>query len=182
MATWALTAQLTTGTLTVNATDRVWWNGTNYGDNVVVGAYQDSTHISDSSDVHRCTTNHVNNTKFLTSSTVSLNGAGSANVNTITSGQAGLKFNFSDAASVATSNGKFFAYDGAADANPMSGVTFQAFEVGDSSWTAANGSGAALTLDNQAAATSHDFYVATSVTPTSTGAKTGRVKISLTYV
>jgi hypothetical protein len=112
-----------------------------------------------------------------------LNGAAASNVTALANANAGLRFNFSDAASVATSNGKFYAYDGATDATPMQGVTFKAFEIANgSSWTTANGSGAALNLANQAAATSHDFYIATSISPTSTGAKTGRIKISLTYV
>lgn len=182
MATWTVTAQLTTGTLAVGATDRVWLNGTNWGDNVTVGSYQDSTHISNSSDAHQCTSNHVHNTKYLTSSTVSLDGAGSANVNTITTGQCPLKFNFSDASAVATSATTFYAYDGTTDATAMVGVTFQAFEQGDSAWVAANGSGAALSLNDQSAATSHDFYVAVAASPTSTGAKTGKIKMTLTYV
>lgn len=186
MATWTLTAQLTTGTLAVGSTDRIWWNGTNFGDNVVVGSYQDSTHISNSSDVHQCTTNHVNNTKWLAdsgASSVSLNGAAASDVTALTTANAGLRFNFSDAASVATSNGKFYAYDGTTDATAMVGVTFKALEAGVSSaWVTANGSGAALTLADDAAATSHDYYIATSISPTSTGAKTGKVKISLTYV
>lgn len=182
MATWTITAQLTTGTLTVGATDRIWLNGSNFGDSVTVGSYQDSTHISDNADAHQCTSNHVHNTKYLTGTTVSVDGGGSANLNTVTTGNCPLKINFSDASSVATSNGLFYAYDGTTDATPMSGVTFQAFEQGDSSWTAANGSGAAVSLTDQSAATSHDFYVGLSVSPSSTGAKTGKVKASLTYV
>lgn len=186
MATWTVTAQLTTGTQTVDPTDRIWWNGTNFGDNVVVGAYQDSTHISSSGDVHECTTNHVNNTKWLAdsgASSVSLNGAAASNITALTTANAGLKFNFSDPASIATSNGKFYAYNGTVDATAMAGVTFKAYEIGNgSTWISANGSGAALTLANQAAATSHDFFIATSISPSSTGAKTGAVKISLTYV
>ena len=183
MATWTLTAQLTTGTLTVGATDRIWWNGTLFGDNVVVSSYQDSTHISNSSDTHQCTTNHVHNTKYLTSTTMSLDGAGSANLSTLTTGNSGLKFNFADGASVATSGGKFYAYDGTTDATAMAGVTFQAGEGGTTStWVAANGLGAALSLANQGASTSHDFFIATSVSPSSTGAKTGKIKITLTYV
>lgn len=187
MASWALNAQLTNSTdLLVNTTDRIWWNGINFGDNIVVGSYQDSTHITNSSDVHQCTTNHVNNTKWLAdsgASSVNLNGAGPSNVTALTTGNAGLRFTFSDAASVATSNGKFFAYDGTTDATPMAGVTFKALEAGVSSaWVTANGSGAALNLQDDTAATSHDFFIATSVSPTSTGAKTGKVKISLTYV
>jgi hypothetical protein len=186
MATWTLTAQLTTGTLAVAGTDRIWYTGAAFTDNVVVGSYQDSTHISNSSDVHQCSTNHVNNTKWLAdtgASSVSLNGAAASNITALTTANAGLKFNFADGASVATSNGKFYAYDGTTDATAMVGVTFKAYQISNgSSWTGANGSGSALTLADQAAATSHDFFLASSVSPTSTGAKTGRVKISLTYV
>lgn len=182
MATWDLTAQLTTGTLSVDTDDKIWWSGASYGTNVIVGSYQDSTHISDSTDAHLCTTNHVNNTKYLTGSTASINGAGSSAL-PIPTGSCGLKFNFSDAASVATSGASFYAYNGTTDTTAMAGVTFQAAQGGvSSSWVAANGSGSALTLANQSASTTHDFYIATSVSPTSTGQKTGSVKITLTYV
>jgi hypothetical protein len=182
MATFTVTAQLTTGTLTVGATDRVWFNAAAFGDNVAVSSYQDSTHISNSSDVHQCSSNHVHNTKYVASGTMSLDGAGTANLSTLTTGNAPLKINFSDASSVATSVGKFYAYDGTTDATAMVGVAVQAAEAGTSSaWVAANGSGAALSLADQGAATSHDFYIAISVSPTSAGAKTGKFKLSLTY-
>ena len=187
---WTLTAQLTTGTLTVGATDRVWWTSSTAGisgSNVVVGSYQDATHISNSSDTHLCTTNHVHNTKYLTSTTMSLDGAGSAALSTLTTANTGLKFTFDTSdlggASVVTQSASFYAYDGTTDTNAMSGVTFQAAEGGTTTtWVAANGSGSALSLANQSTATSHNFFIATSVTPTSTGAKTGKVKLVLTYV
>lgn len=114
---------------------------------------------------------------------MSLNGAGSANLSTLTTANSPLKFNFSDGASVATSAGKFYAYDGTTDATPAVGVTVQAAQGGTTStWVAANGSGAALTLADQAAATSHDFFIALSMSPSSTGAKTGKMKMTLTYV
>jgi len=172
--------------LTVGATDRIWFNGTNFGDNVVVGAYQDSTHVSDNADAHiaACTTNsHVKNVKYLTSTTMSLNGAGSANLSTLTTANSPLKINFSDAASVATSAAKFYAYDGTTDATAPVGVTVQAAQGGTTStWVAAGGLGAALSLADQAASTSHDFFLAMSVSPSSTGAKTGKFKVTLTYV
>lgn len=189
MATWTLTAQLVSGTLAVGATDRVWWNGAAFGTNVVVGSYQDTTHITNNSDAHvaACTTgSHVHNTKYIDGTHLSLDGAGSAVLaaGTVpTTAQCGLKFNFSDAASVATSAATFYAYDGTTDATAMAGVTFQAGEGGvTTTWVAANGSGAALGIANQSASTSHDFFVFTSVNPTSTGAKTGKIKIVLTYV
>ncbi len=99
-----------------------------------------------------------------------------------TTAQCPLKVNFSDAASVATSAGKFYAYDGTTDATAMAGVTVQAIEQANTTWVAANGSGAAVNLANQTAATSHDFYLALSLSPSSTGAKTGKFKVALTYV
>lgn len=183
MATWTTTAQLTSGTLSVGASDRIWFNGSTFGTNVTVSSYQDSTHISNSSDTHQCTTNHVNNVKYLTSTTMSLNGAGSTNLSTLTTGQAPIKFNFSDASSVATSAASFYFYDGTTDATAMSGVTVQAAEAAvTSTWVAANGSGSALSIADDTAATSHDYFIAMSVSPTSTGAKTGKCKITLTYV
>lgn len=175
---------MTTGTLTVGATDRVWFNGANFGDNVVVGAYQTSTHISNSSDAHQCTTNHVNNVMYVSSSNCNINGGGSVALSgsVPTTAQCPLKVNFSDAASVATSAGKFYAYDGTTDATGMSGVTVQAIQQSNTSWTAANGLGSAVSLADQSAATSHDFFLALSLSPTSTGAKTGKFKVSLTYV
>lgn len=183
MATFILSAQLTDGTtLSLNPTDRIWLNGGLFGDNINVGAYQDSTHLSDAADIHRCSTVHVRNTKYLTGTTVSLDGASSSAL-PIPASRCALKFNFSDAASVATSNAKFYAYDGVTDVQPVSGVLFQAAEgaVGVN-WITANGSASALALADQAAATSHDFYVALSMSPAATGVKTGKIKLTLTYI
>jgi hypothetical protein len=189
---WTVTAQLTTGTLVVGATDRVWFNGVGgtFGTNVVVGSYQDGTHISNNADAHQCTTNHVNNTKFLTSTTMALNGAASANLSTLLTTQAPLKFTFDTTdlggASVTTSGAKLYAYS-TADGTPVSGVTVQAGEAAvTSTWVSIGTTGAAaagLSLGDQLTATSHNFFAAISITPTSTGAKTTNVlKLSLTYV
>jgi len=182
MATWAAYAQLQNSTtLTIASTDHIWLNGTTYGQNVTVGSYQDSTHVSDSDDVQRDITSPVNNLKYTTSSTVSVNGASATTLSGVVSSSYPLKFVFSHGSSVETTGATFYAYDGVTDTTPISGITFQAAEAGDLTWTAANGSGSALSLDNQGAATSHTFYVAISASPSSTGAKTGSVKITLTY-
>ncbi len=192
MATWTLTGQRTDGTSTVviEPTHRLWFNaGVNLTDNIAVGSYQDGTHGSDGADAHLAgcggTAGHINNVKFLSSTTTSINGAASATLSSTvpSAAQAPFRFNFSDPASISTSNGKFYFYDGTTDSTAMAGVTVQAIEVGIStSWVAANGSGAALALANHAAATSHDFRIATSLSPSSNGAKAGKCKITLTYV
>lgn len=184
---FSLTAQLTTGTRTIDpSANRIWWNGATFGTNIPLSQYQDSTHISDTDDTHVCLTNHVNNTKYLGVSTVSVNGSASSSL-PIDTGSCGLKLTFDTSdlggASVATSGATFYAYDGTNDISPMSGVNFQAAEGGQSThWTNANGSASALPLVDQSAATSHDFYIATSVSPTSIGAKTGKIKFVLTYI
>lgn len=183
MATWTLNSKLTDSTtLTVNSTDHLWLAGTDFSTYIVVGQFNDSTHVSDANDVERCTSVHPHNLKYLSSTTASLDGGASTTVSGIANTNAPFIFNFSDASSVATSSASFYAYDGTTDANPMSGIEFYAAEVGTStSWVAANGSANALSLANQAAATSHDFYIGFSASPTATGAKTGSVKCVLTY-
>lgn len=193
---WTVTAQVTgSPNFTVAATNRIWFNGVGgtFGTNVVVSSYQDGTHVSDNADAHvaACTTGgHLHNTKYLTGTTMSLDGAASANLSTLTTAQAPLKFVFDTTdlggASVATSGAKFYAYS-SSDGTPVSGVTVQAGEAAvTSTWVSIGTTGAAaagLTIADQSTATSHNFFLAVSVTPISTGAKTTNVlKLSLTYV
>lgn len=192
MPTWTIKANgATSGQVTLGATDRLWFNsGTALTDNVTVGSYQDGTHVSDNADAHSasCTSGgHISNVKYLTSSTMSLDGAGSANLNTLTAGDATMEWTFvPDSGSVATSGAKFYAYS-TSDGTPVSGITVQAAEAAvSSSWTSIGTTGLAangLALADNASASSHDFDIAISVSPTSTGAKTTNVlKLSLTYV
>ena len=182
MATFSTVAQLQNGTtLALASTDHIWVNGTTFGLNIVAGNYQDSTHITDVNDVQRDTTASVNNTKWVTSSTVSLNSAAASALSGITTAQAPLVFTFSNGAAVATTAAKFYAYDGITDTTAITGLNFQAAEVTNSSWTAANGLGSALALADQGSATNHNYYVLFSASPTSPGAKTGAVKLTLTY-
>jgi hypothetical protein len=184
MASFSWVAQLTTGTLTIGSTDKVGFYGANFGDAITVNSYQDSTHIENSSGTHQCTTNHVHNTKYLTSTTVSVDGGASQTLGASvpTTAQCPLKINFSDTSSVATSAGKFWADNGSDTATAPTGVTFQAGEQSNTSWTAAAPKSSAVSLANQAAATSHDFYIFCSASPTTVGDKTAfRLGIELTY-
>ena len=184
MATFTWTAQLTTGTLTIGSTDKVGFYGTNFGDAITVNSYQDSTHIENSSGTHLCTTNHVNNTKYLTSTTVSINGGGSQTLGASvpTTAQCPLKINFSHSSAVATSAGKFWADNGSDTGTAPTDVTFQAGEQSDTSWTAGAPKSNAVTLTDQSSATSHDFYIFCSASPTAVGDKTAfRLGIELTY-
>lgn len=179
---WTTQAQLqNTAFLPLSATDHIWLNGNTFGSNINVGSYQDSTHISDASDVQRDTTAAVNNTKYLSASQASVNSGAAQNMSTLTSGNIPFVYQFSSTASVSTTGATLYAYDGITDATPYAGINFYAAELGNSSWTAANGNGSALTLQNQSAGTTHSFYVAISASPSSTGAKTGSIKLTLSY-
>lgn len=183
MASWTLTAQLqNSSTLAVAANNHIWWNGANFGNNVIVGSYQDSTHVADVNDNQLDTVSPVNNTKYVDATHVSING-GASTALPIPTGSCGLLFTFSDPSSVQTSGAKIYAYDGVTDINPIDNITFQAAEGSAStSWVNANGLNGALDLQNQAAATTHNFYVATSLSPQTSGLKSGKIKITLSYV
>lgn len=197
MASWTSTVAQCTDSSTValgsNPTDHVWFNSTtDKNGNIVVNSYQDYIHIYDSGDTtHRCSAAHVHNVKPLTSTTYSLNGGGSVALDAThpATTECPFKFIFSDGNSVQTSAATFYFYNGTTDATGMVDVLPQAIERGNTAWpnfatTGVNGSGAALSLADQATpATTHNFYIAVAVAPTQTGAKTvGKMKIVLTYI
>ena len=182
MATWTLTAQLTSGTLALASNDHVWWNGAAFGDNIIIGEYQDSTHVADLNDNQRDTAAAVNNTKYVDATHVSINGGGTTAL-PVPTGSCGLLFTFSDPSSVQTSGAKVYVYDGVEDINVMEDIIFYAAEGGQSTnWVSANGLNSALHLQDQAASTTHNFYIATSLSPQTSGLKSGKLKIVLSYV
>lgn len=183
MATWQLNCVLTdNSTVAAASTNHIWWSGAAWGANIITGDYPDSMHIADQADAHICTVHHIHNTKYVSSTQVSIDGGGNTNL-PVSTGNCGLHFNFSDPSSIQTRQCLFYAYDGSSDINPMANVTFQAAEGAHSTtWSAANGSASALALVDQSPATSHDFYVATSIAPLTVGAKVGKFKITLVYV
>lgn len=70
MASWKTYAQLTNNhLLEIGKDDKLWFCAKNFGDNVVVGEYQDTVHISSSSDVHLCHNEHIKNLKYATEGT-----------------------------------------------------------------------------------------------------------------
>lgn len=188
MATFTWTGQSTTtptGDKTIGATDKFGLYGSAFNNAIVVGSYQDSTHAENNSNSELCAgAPHMNNTKYVDSTHVSINGAGSAALasNVPTNAQCPLKLNFSHGSSVATSAATFWADDGTTAATPPTEVTFQAIEKSNTTWVNAGGSGSALSLADQATGTSHDFYIAFSNSPTAAGVKTAyRMQIQLTY-
>jgi len=159
---------------------------TDLATNITVASFQDGTHIGNGDPgTDQCGANHANNVKYLTNSTMSVNGGGSENINdtNLTQNECTLRYDFADAASVATSSARFYCFNASVTTTRASDLDVYAFERGVSAtaWTkindhsAGNGgdnSGQRLDLANQGAATSHNFYLAISASPEAVGAKT----------
>ena len=189
MATFTWTGQGTNGSdnITIEATDKIGFYGAAFGDAITVSEYQTTTHNETSGGTHDCpssSTVHLHNTKYISGTEFALDAGGTETLNgtNLTTAECPLKINFAHGSSVATSSATFWAYDGTTDSAVPTEVTFQCAEQADTAWTNAEGSGAAMTLDDNTTDTSHDFYLALSASPEAVGDKTAfAVKIQLTY-
>ena len=184
--TWQLQGASPT---TIDATDLVQFAGAGgFDSKITVGEYNDTTHVKSNASANDSSSNTPNNVKFISQSggaggdSQANWGDGTENIDAITNGECTLKVNFADGASVTTESAIFYAYDGTTPATAPTGVTFVAFEQGDTNFTAAEGSGSALALSDQTASTSHDFYIGASVSPDSVGLKSAfALRVELTY-
>lgn len=188
MATFTWYLQGTTDT-TIDATDIVQFAGSGgFDSKVTVGEYNDTTHVEASGGGNDSSGNTPNNVKFISQTGGTGGdsqadwGDGTEDIDAILDAECTLKINFSDASSVSTTSAIFYAYDGTTTTAAPTGVTFVAFESGDANFTAAEGSGSAVSLTDQGAATSHDFYIGASVSPDSVGLKDSfTLRCELTY-
>lgn len=130
-----------------------------FGSSVSVGAYQDSTYITNSNGTIAGAL--LNNIKYSHPSSGIVNGIGSPsglNLQAITNSQASLNVRFSHTSAVATQNVKLRIYDRANINNAASGVTTKVAEIihptttnaldgsGSSSWQTPAGSGTVMNL------------------------------------
>lgn len=180
MATYTWYLQGTSPT-TIDATDIIQFAGATFDSAITVGSYNDSTHVESSVGANDSSGNGPKNSKYLTSSTVDI-GGGSTALSGVSTANCPLKINFAHGTAVAVTNHKIYAYDGTTTTAVPTGVTFQIAEQGDTNWTNAEGSAAALAVGDSAAATSHDFFFLISASPESVGAKTAfKIRDELTY-
>jgi hypothetical protein len=154
---------------------------------VTVGAWQDGTHLGNGDPgTDQCGANHVPNVKYLTGTTMSVDGGGSENINDTnlleTECTLRIKLDTTGEGSTATQNGRFYCYDGATTTTEAVGVDVYAFErgVSASAWTQVNddtgniggdNTGERLDLGDKTSATTHYWYIAVSASPESVGGK-----------
>lgn len=187
MATFTWTLQGTSPT-TIEATDIIQFAGASFDDPITVDEWNDSTHVESSVGANDSDGNTPNNNKFVSDAGGTGGdseadwGDGTEDLDQITTAEAALKINFSDASSVTTTSAIFYAYNGSSTATGPTGVNFKAAEVGDATFTDAEGSGSAVSITDDTAATSHDYFLVVSASPASVGEKTAfKLRIELTY-
>lgn len=165
------------------AANTVIFSGSTFGSAITVASFNDGTFAGNGDP--GSTQGTMNNCKYLTSSTISINGGGSESLNdtNLTANECTVKINFSHGSSVTTSSAYLYCYDGSTSTTRATEVDVYAFERGVSAttWTlindysggtGGNNSGQRLSLADQSTGTSHDFYAALSVSPETVGAKT----------
>ena len=188
MATFTWYLQGTTPT-TIEATDIIQFAGVaGFDSKVAVGSYNDTTHVKSSVGADDSSGNTPNNNKFVSQAGGTGGdsqadwGDGTEDLDAILQGECALKINFSDASSVITESAVLYAYDGSTTTAVPTGVDFRAAELGDANWTEAEGSAAAVSVTDDTAATSHDYYFAISTSPSSVGLKDAfTIRMELTY-
>lgn len=172
------------GTATeIGATDTVSFTGGAFGTPIVVGEYNDGTYVRSSGGTDQSTGNTPHNSKYLTGSTVSINGGESANLNSVTTANCPLRITLTNDTNITVADIEMFGFDGTTATNAPSGVTLYLAKQGDTNWTQAAGSSALIEYaDSSTPATSHNFYGLMSLSPSSVGEKTAMgIRFSFTY-
>lgn len=184
MATFVWVLQGTTPT-TIDTQDIIQFAAAAFNDPIFVTEYNDSTHVKDGDDdTDKSAANGPRNNKFISQaggaggkSEVQVDGGATELLDALTNGDAALKITVSDASAIAITDAVFFSYNGVTPATPASGIDVRAAEVTDTNFTQCEGSAAALVLADQATpATSHDYYIIISKSPTAVGVKTDKLR------
>ena len=177
--TWVL--QGTTPT-TIDATDSIAFSDGTFGNAIEVSAFNDGTHVRSSGGANDSSANTPNNVKYIASGTGDW-GAGTETLTAILDAENSLKVTVAFDSAITISAATIYAYDGTTTATAPAGMDVYMFESGDAAWTNVDGSAAALSLtDKGTPATSHDYYMSISASPSSVGVKSAnKVRMEFTY-
>jgi hypothetical protein len=165
---------------------------------ITVGTWNSGAHLgSGDPGTDQCLPSGTAHVPYVTyvGSTQFDNGGGTQTLNdtNLTANECSLRVLFTDGSSVATSNGRFYCFDGSTVTDPAVDIEAYAFEQGQAAttWTLVNdysgstggdNSSERLDLADSGAATEHTFYIAVSARPESVGSKTEfDFGVALTY-
>ena len=181
MATFIWTLQGASPTVIgVVATDELEFAGAGgFDSKITVGAWNDTIHVRTLPSTDKSTGNTPENNKFISQTGGTAGdseadwGDGTEDIDAILTTEASLKVNFAHGSSVITENCIFFGYQqGAATTVVPVDVDMKAAEATvDILFTEPEGSAAALTLADNSTATSHDFFIILSCSPSAVGLK-----------
>lgn len=185
-------AQTPTGGLLPIVGEQFYFSAsTNFLETLPPNVWNGGTHLSDGRarvELGACNAKagHINNTRWSTDSSVSLNGGAEINLTALTKANAPLWIRFSHFTPVKTQNARFWVYDPLrTDRDPVLNATIRAYEITDipsSLWQDCNGISAALSLADQATySLSHDFYIAMSFMTSTVIPKSLKIKMELNY-
>lgn len=177
--TWVLQG---TSPTTIEATDSIHFSDGTFGNAITVNAYQGGTHVRSSGGADDSSANTPKNSKYLTTNTVDI-GGGSVSLSGVSTANCPLKITVAYDSSITISGAILYAYDGSTTTNAPTDMNVYLAEQGDTNWTQAHGSASALGLtDKSTPATSHDYYVLISASPTTVGVKSAnKVRLEFTY-
>lgn len=175
----AFTRYLQGGTPTeISATDILQFAGAGgFDDPVFITEYNSTTHVKTAASADKSSGNTPNNNKFISQTGGTGGdsqadwGDGTEDLDQILDAEAALHINIADASAFAVSNAIIYSYDGVTTTDPLANLDVRMAEVGDTNFTEAEGSAAALALTDQGSATSHDYYIVISKSPTTIGLK-----------
>jgi len=163
----------------IGASDVLRFSGALFADPIPVGEYNGSTHVKTSIGGDKSSANTPNNNKFISQTGGTGGdsqadwGDGTEDLDQITDAEATLHVNVTNDTNVTVTDAVFFSYNGVTPATAPVGMDVRAAEVGDANFTQAEGSASALAItDSTTPATSHDFYIVLSKSPTAVGVKT----------
>lgn len=177
--TWLL--QGTTPT-TLGATDLLQFSDGTFDNPITVSAFNGGTHVRASGGTDSSAANTPNNVKYVASGTGDW-GDGTEALSGILDGECTLKLTIAYDTNITVTDITMYGYDGTTTTDAPVGLDLYLAEQGDAAWTNADGSAAALTItDSSTPATSHDFYVAASASPSSVGVKdANKIRVEFTY-
>lgn len=178
--TWALRS--TTTDTTIDSTDSLAFSDGTFGNAITVNAYNGGSHVRSSAGANDSSAVTTRNVKYIASGTADW-GDGTESLTDITDAECTLKLTIAYDTEITVTDISLYGYDGTTDATGPVGMTVQLAEQGDAAWTTTTGNDGVLAIaDSDTPATSHDFFVAVSASPTSVGVKSAnRLKVTFTY-
>ena len=132
MATIAFEAYIGTPAWTDISTNRLTFSGSASDCTVTIAAtnFQTGSHVSNGTPgTDQCGATHANNVKWLTDTTMSVNGAASEIINdtNLADAECTMRIHFNDATAYAIQNARFYCYDNATTTNFAVGVDVAAY-------------------------------------------------------